>query len=58
MARAKAGGHRQHRLGQHPFQLGGSFVFAPGDEDRVVRPSETFGDVAPVADIILAAQAG
>ncbi len=28
--RAKAGGHKQHKLGKDPLQLGGSFVFAPG----------------------------
>ena len=28
--RAKEGGHRQHRLGKDPLQLGGSFIFAPG----------------------------
>ena len=44
--RAKAAGHSQHRLGQHPFQLGGSFVFAPGNVDRLVHLSETFGDNA------------
>ena len=27
--RARAAGHRQHRVGRKPFQLGGSFVFAP-----------------------------
>jgi hypothetical protein len=44
--RAKAGGHRQHKLGKDPFQLGGSFVFAPGNVDRFVHVSETFGDNA------------
>ena len=44
--RAKSGGHRQHRLGKDPFQLGGSFVFAPGNVDRFVHVSETFGDNA------------
>jgi hypothetical protein len=46
--RAKAGGHRQHKLGKAPFQLGGSFVFGPGDVDRFVHISETFGDNVPV----------
>jgi hypothetical protein len=50
--RAKAGGHRQHKLGQHPFQLGGSFVFAPGDVDRFVHLSATFGDNAS-PDVLL-----
>jgi hypothetical protein len=45
-ARAKAAGHRQHRLGKNPFQLGGSFVFGPGNFDRFAHASETFGDNA------------
>ena len=52
--RAKAGGHRQHRLGKDPFQLGGSFVFAPGNVDRFVHVSETFGNNASPADILAA----
>jgi AhpC/TSA antioxidant enzyme len=50
--RAKTGGHRQHKLGQHPFQLGGSFVFAPGNIDRFVHLSATFGDNAS-PDVLL-----
>lgn len=53
-ARAKAGGHSQHSLGKNPFQLGGSFVFGPGDVDRFAHVSETFGDNAPI-DSLLAA---
>ena len=45
-ARAKAAGHRQHRLGQNPFQLGASFVFGPGNRDLFVHLSRTFGDNA------------
>ncbi len=52
--RAKAGGHRQHRLGKDPLQLGGSFVFAPGNVDRFVHVSETFGDNASPNDILAA----
>jgi len=44
--RAKAIGVRQHRLGKDPFQLGGSFVFGPGNVDRFIHISETFGDNA------------
>ena len=44
--RAKAAGHRQHKLGKDPFQLGASFVFAPGNRDLFVHVSETFGDNA------------
>ena len=52
--RAKAGGHRQHKLGKDPFQLGGSFVFGPGNVDRFVQVSETFGDNAPLEQVIAA----
>jgi hypothetical protein len=52
--RAKAAGHRQHKLGKDPFQLGGSFVFAPGNVDRFVHVSETFGDNASPADLLAA----
>ncbi len=43
-ARARRAGHRQHRLGKDPFQLGGTFVLGPGDEDLFAHLSETFGD--------------
>ncbi len=52
--RAAAGGHRQHRLGKNPMQLGGSFVFGPGDVDLFAHCSETFGDNAAPADLIAA----
>jgi methylphosphotriester-DNA--protein-cysteine methyltransferase len=45
-ARARAAGHRQHRLGKNPFQLGASFIFAPGNRDLFVHLSRTFGDNA------------
>jgi hypothetical protein len=44
--RAKAGGHRQHKVGANPFQLGGSFVFGPGNVDLFSHVSKTFGDNA------------
>jgi AhpC/TSA antioxidant enzyme len=52
--RAKAAGHRQLKLGKDPFQLGGSFVFGPGNVDRFVHVSETFGDNADPADMLKA----
>jgi len=52
--RARAAGHRQGRMGQNLFQLGGSFVFGPGDVDRYAHVSQTFGDTAPVS-LLLAA---
>lgn len=54
-ARASASGHRQRRLGKDPFQLGGSFVFAPGNVDLYAHLSETFGDNAPVEELLAAA---
>jgi len=50
--RAKAEGHHQHKLGKNPFQLGGSFVFGPGDVDRYAHFSETFGDNADVRELL------
>ena len=52
--RAQGGGFRQHKLGHNPFQLGGSFLFAPGNVDRYVHISRTFGDNAPVEDLLSA----
>jgi hypothetical protein len=52
--RARAAGHRQRRKGPHPFQLGGSFVFGPGDIDRYAHVSRTFGDNAPVSALLAA----
>jgi hypothetical protein len=49
---AKAEGHHQHKLGKNPFQLGGSFVFGPGDVDRFAHLSQTFGDNAPIKELI------
>lgn len=52
--RAKEQGFRQVKLGKNPFQLGGSFVFAPGNEDKFIHVSETFGDNARVEDLLRA----
>jgi hypothetical protein len=53
-ARAKVAGHSQHKLGKNPFQLGGSFVFGPGDVDRFAHFSETFGDNASMESLLAA----
>jgi len=50
--RARASGHHQHKLGQNPFQLGGSFVFGPGNVDRFAHISQTFGDNATVLTLL------
>jgi hypothetical protein len=55
--RAQAAGHRQHKLGKDPLQLGGSFVFAPGNVDRFAHVSATFGDNAPVERLLAAVRA-
>ena len=52
--RAKVIGVRQQRLGKDPFQLGGSFVFGPGNIDRFAHVSETFGDNARPQQILAA----
>jgi hypothetical protein len=39
-------------LGNNPFQLGGSFVFAPGNRDLYAHVSRTFGDTASVAELL------
>jgi len=52
--RARAAGHAQHKLGKNPFQLGGSFVFGPGDVDRFAHFSETFGDNAAISAVLAA----
>lgn len=53
-ARARSAGHAQHRLGKDPFQLGGSFVFAPGDVDLYAHLSRSFSDNAPVEELVAA----
>lgn len=52
--RAKAAGHRQHKLGKDPLQLGGTFVFGPGNSDYFIHISKTFGDNAQLAHVIAA----
>ena len=53
-ARAKAAGHHQAGTGQNPFQLGGSFVFGPGNQDLFIHVSETFGDNARLETLLAA----
>ena len=52
--RAREAGHRQHRLGPNPFQLGGSFVFGPGNVDLYTHVSQTFGDNASPEELLKA----
>jgi hypothetical protein len=51
---AKAAGFAQKGIGKNPFQLGGSFVFGPGNADRFVHISKTFGDNAPISSLLAA----
>jgi peroxiredoxin len=53
-ARATGAGHRQHYTGKNPFQLGGSFVFGPGNVDYFAHLSETFGDNASIRALLAA----
>jgi hypothetical protein len=50
--RARAAGHHQHKLGRNPFQLGGSFIFGPGDIDYFAHISKTFGDNAAFGEML------
>jgi hypothetical protein len=52
--RARAAGHKQHKTGKNPFQLGGSFVFGPGNIDLFAHVSRTFGDNATPAALLAA----
>jgi hypothetical protein len=51
---AKAAGFRQEGIKKNPFQLGGSFVFGPGNFDRFAHISETFSDNAPISSLLAA----
>ncbi len=52
--RARTAGHVQRKLGKNPFQLGGSFVFGPGNVDLYMHISQTFGDNAATTDLLAA----
>ena len=52
--RAKSEGHRQHRLGRDPLQLGGTFIFGPGNHDLYAHRARTYGDVAPIDEVLAA----
>jgi peroxiredoxin len=52
--KATAAGHRQHKIGKRPKQLGATFVIGPGN---VVRYEHLDGDVsdhAPIEDVLAA----
>ena len=56
---ANGGGcvHIQKKLVKDPFQLGGSFVFGPGNVDRFAHISQTFGDNARMESLLAAVPA-
>jgi hypothetical protein len=54
---ALAAGHRYGKVGQDPMQLGGSFVFAPGEGDLLVHRATGFEDNAPISDLVAAVRA-
>lgn len=53
-ARARKGGYQQHALGEHPFQLGASFVFGEGNRDIFAHVSKFFGDNATPEELLAA----
>jgi len=55
--KAFAAGHRYGKPGQDVTQLGGAFVLAPGDRDLFVHRARTFGDNAPIVDLVGAVRA-
>jgi len=52
--RAVAGGHRQHRTGKRPLQLGATFVIGPGEVVRYEHLDGTVSDHAPIQDVLAA----
>lgn len=51
---AKEAGFSQDGIKKNPFQLGGAFVFGPGNVDRFAHIAETFSDNAKVSDLLAA----
>lgn len=56
-ARSTLGGHRQHRSGRRPYQLGATLVVAPGDRLAYADYEDYAGDHADIDEVIAAAQA-
>lgn len=50
--KAAAAGHRQHRTGKRPRQLGATFVIGPGDVVRYEHIDADVSDHAPVEEIL------
>lgn len=52
--KATAAGHRQHRTGRRPRQLGATFVIGPGDVVRYEHLDDDVSDHAPVDEVLAA----
>jgi len=52
--RATAAGHRQHRTGKRPRQLGATFVIGPGDVMRYEHLDGDVTDHAPIEEVLAA----
>jgi hypothetical protein len=50
--RARKGGHKLGRVGRNPLQLGGTFVFGPGNQDRFAHVNNTYSDFASRGDVL------
>ena len=50
--RARAAGLRSKIFGGHPYQLGGTFVFEPGNVDRYVFVNKTFSDNPDIDELL------
>lgn len=53
-ARSLATGHRQHKTGRRPLQLGATIVIGPGDEILFADFEEFAGDHARIDDVLAA----
>lgn len=50
--KATAAGHRQHRTGRRPRQLGATFVIGPGNVLRYEHLDDDVSDHAPIAAVL------
>ena len=50
--RARTAGHKQHKVGSRPLQLGATFVMAPGGKVLYEHLDKDFGDHAPLTDVM------
>ena len=52
--KATAAGHRQHKTGRRPRQLGATFVIGPGEVVRYEHIDDDVSDHAPTEDVLAA----